>query len=637
MGPMSVPRPTTRDLPDQPGAYLFRDADGRVVYVGKARSLRKRLASYWGKPQHARTEAMLAAASSVEWIVASGEVDALMLEYNLIQTHRPRFNIRYRDDKSYPYLALTVGERWPRAQVLRGTKRKGVRYFGPYGHAYAIRETLDALTRVFPVRTCSNRFFEQRARARRPCLYYDIGRCAGPCVPEVTGVTEEGYREQVDALADFLAGNDRPVLARLQTEMREASNRLEYELAAKLRDQLAAARRAMESQEMVLSQPEDLDVVGLAEDDLEAAFQAFFVRRGRVMGRKGWIVDRVEELDRPGLVSSFVRQLYMEREDVPPRVLVPVLPADRDLLEAWLSARRGSRVSLAVPERGAKRKLMATVADNAREHFQSHKLRRASDFGARSRQLTELAARLGLEQAPLRIECYDVSNLGPTDTVGSMVVFEDGLPKRSDYRRFEIKGVPGQDDFASMEEMLRRRFARLTADREEREAGPSRPRRFAYPPALVVVDGGRGQLGVASRVLAELGLEIPHVGLAKRLEDVYVPGSPEPLRIPRSSEALFVLQHLRDEAHRFAVTYHRAKRAKRTMASPLDEVPGVGPARKKALLSHLGSLARVRAATVDDLVAVRGIGRELARAIHERLHAPGAGERSPPGDRRESA
>jgi len=621
---VSVPRPETASIPDAPGAYLFRDADGRVIYVGKARSLRKRLASYWSRPLHPRTEAMMAAAESVDWIVASTEVDALMLEYNLIKEHQPRFNIRYRDDKSYPYLAVTVGERWPRAQVLRGAKRRGVRYFGPFGHAYAIRETLDALTRVFPVRTCSNAYFDQRARARRPCLYYDIGRCSGPCVPEVTGVTEERYRADVEALCDFLAGGERPVLARLEREMREAAERQEYELAAKLRDQLAAARRALEHQEMVLPRPEDLDVVGLVEDDLEAAFQVFSVRRGRVTGRKGWIVDRVEDLDRAGLLASFLRELYMEREDVPPRVLVPERPEGAEVLEAWLAERRGARVRIAVPERGAKRKLLETVTENAREHFQRHKLKRASDFGARSRALAELGAVLGLAQAPLRIECYDISNLGPSDKVGSMVVFEDGLPKRSDYRRFEIKGVPGQDDFASMEEVLRRRFARL---RTEREGPADRPRRFAYPPALVVVDGGRGQLSVATRVLAEAGLEIPAVGLAKRLEEVYLPDRPEPLRIPRGSEALFVLQHLRDEAHRFALAYHRAKRAKRTLASPLDEIPGIGPARKKALLRRFGSLARLARATPEEIAATPGIGPELARAIAEHLRTPAASRR----------
>ncbi len=617
MGSVSVPRPEGSSIPDQPGAYLFRDGDGRVIYVGKARSLRKRLANYWSRPLHPRTEAMVSAAQSVEWMLASGEVDALMLEYNLIQRHRPRFNIRYRDDKSYPYLALTVGETWPRAQVLRGAKRKNVRYFGPYGHAWAIRDTLDAVTRVFPVRTCSNAFFEQRARAQRPCLYYDIGRCAGPCVPSQTGVTEEGYREQVDALADFLAGNTRPVLARLERTMEEAAGRQEYEQAAKLRDQLGAARRAMEAQEMVLARPDDLDVIGMAEDDLEAAFQVFFVRGGRVLGRKGWVVDRVEELDRSALLASFVRQLYMEREEVPPRVLVPAATADHEVLEAWLSGRRGTKVVISTPERGAKRQLMDVVMRNASESFHRHKLRRASDFGARSRALAELADRLGLEQAPLRIECYDISNLGPTDKVGSMVVFEDGLPKRSDYRRFQIKEVAGQDDFASMEEMLRRRFIRLLKEQAE---GPAAARRFSYPPALVVIDGGKGQLGVATKVLNELGLVIPHVGLAKRLEEVYFPGDPEPLLIPRGSEALFVLQHVRDEAHRFAVSYHRQKREKRALASPLDDIPGVGPARKKAMLKRFGSLAKLHAAEEVEIAETPGIGPELARAVFERLH-----------------
>jgi excinuclease ABC subunit C len=626
MASVSFTRPETSSIPDEPGAYLFRDGDGRVVYVGKAGSLRKRLASYWSKPLHPRTAAMMAAAQAVEWIVASGEVDALMLEYNLIKAHRPRFNVRYRDDKSYPFLALTVGETWPRAQVLRGTKRKGVRYFGPYGHAYAIRETLDALTRVFPVRTCTNAFFDQRARAGRPCLYYDIGRCSGPCVPAVTGVTEETYRGDVDSMAEFLAGNHKPVLQRLEREMRETSDRTEYERAAKLRDQLAAARRAMESQEMVLTQEENLDVIGLAEDDLEAAFQVFSVRRGRVLGRRGWVVDRVEELDRRQLLESFVRELYMEREDIPPRVLLPELPAETELLQRWLSDRRGGRIAFAVPERGAKRRLLEVVVQNAKEAFARHKLRRASDFGARSRALAELGTVLGLPQAPLRIEAYDISNLGPTDKVGSMVVFEDGLPKRSDYRRFEIKGVPGQDDFASMEEMLRRRFARLR-DEESRTTDSGRPRRFSYPPSLIVIDGGRGQLGAAMRAIEESGAEVPAIGLAKRLEEVYFPENPVPLRIARSSEALFVLQHLRDEAHRFAVDYHRRKREKRALASPLDDIPGIGATRKKALLKRFGSLARLQRAEIEEVAEVPGIGPDLARTVYDHLHEPVTAQR----------
>jgi excinuclease ABC subunit C len=619
---MSVPRPEAATIPDAPGAYLFRDAGGRVVYVGKAISLRKRLASYWGRPLHPRTEAMMLGAASVEWIVANTEVDALMLEYNLIKSHRPRFNVRYRDDKSYPYLALTVGEKWPRARVLRGPKRKGVRYFGPYGHAYAIRETLDALTRVFPVRTCSNSFFDQRARAGRPCLYYDIGRCAGPCVPAMTGVTEDGYRDVVDRLAEFLAGNHKPVLAGLDAEMRLASDALEFERAAKLRDQLAAARKAIESQEMVLGRRDDLDVVGIEEDDLEAAFQVFYVRGGRVMGRRGWVVDKVEEIDTPRLVSSFLRELYMDRdEDVPPRVLVPTRPSEQEVLEQWLSGLRGSGVHISVPARGDGRRLLQVVTQNAKEGFVRHKLKRAQDFAARSRALAELGDVLGLPLAPLRIECYDISNLGPTDKVGSMVVFEDGLPKRSDYRKFEIKGVPGQDDFASMDEVLRRRFARLRAEPHEHNGERrKRPGRFAYTPSLIVVDGGRGQLSVAERVLSEHGLSIPAVGLAKRLEEVYLPGQPQPLIIPRGSESLFLLQHIRDEAHRFAITYHRAKRAKRAIHSALDDIPGVGASRKKALLRHFGSLARLRAASPEQIEATPGVGPSLAGTIYEHLH-----------------
>lgn len=615
-----LPRPEPSEVPDAPGAYLFRDPDGRVIYVGKAKSLRKRLASYWSRPLHPRTEAMVASAGKVEWIVASGEVDALHLEYNLIQEHRPRFNVRYRDDKSYPYLAISVGERWPRAMVTRSKRRRGVRFFGPYAHAYAIRETLDALTRVFPVRTCSNGFFDQRRRAGRPCLYYDIGRCLGPCVPDKTGVTEEEYRATVDAMAEFLSGKHRPVIRDLEREMRAASEEKEYEKAARFRDRLSAARKVIEHQEMVLGPRDNLDVIGLAEDDLEAAFQVFFVRGGRVMGRRGWVVDRVEDLDTPGLVSSFLRELYMSRDEVPPRVLVPAWPVDRGVLERWLGQRRDGRVEISIPSRGDKRRLLQVVTTNAKEAFIRHKLKRASDFAARSRALADLGEALGLVDPPLRIEAYDVSNLGPESKVGSMVVFEDGLPKRSDYRRFEIKGVRGQDDFASMEEMLRRRFSRYL---EEREEPAEKRRRFAYPPSLVVVDGGRGQLNVTLRVMEDHGLDIPVVGLAKRLEEVYLPGQPEPLQIARGSEALFVLQHVRDEAHRFAIEYHRKKRERRAMASPLDEIPGVGPARKRALLRRFGSLARLSRASAEEIASTPGVGPALAADISGRLRGRG--------------
>ena len=633
-GRVSVPRPLASTIPDEPGAYQFKDAQGRVVYVGKASSLRKRLASYWAKQQHPRTQSMLAQASTVEWIVASTEVDALMLEYNLIKEHEPRYNIRYRDDKSYPYLALTLGEQWPRAQVMRGTKRKGVRYFGPYGHAWAIRETLDALTRVFPVRTCSNGFFDQRARAQRPCLAFDIQRCAGPCVPERGGVTPEGYRELVDSMAAFLAGRPEPVLKRLQGEMDAASERQEYEAAARLRDQLAAARRAMESQEMVLGQEENLDVLAVSDDDLEAAFQVFFVRRGRVMGRRGWVVDKVDPLGPEALVGSLLSKLYMERDDIPATILVPVLPPELDAVRALLAERRGGPVTLAVPARGDKRRLMDIVTRNAADSFVRHKMKRASDFGARSRALADLGEHLGLVDAPLRIECFDISNLGATDKVASMVVFEDGLPKRNHYRRFQIKGVQGQDDFASMDEALRRRFSRLEADPsaaavshevsdEVSHADADAPKvrsAFSYPPGLLVIDGGKGQLGVAVKVLEDLDVHIPVVGLAKRLEEVFVPGDPEPIIIPRGSDALFLLQHIRDEAHRFAVTYHRSMRAKRLTASPLDDIPGIGPSRKKALLRRFGSLKRLREASAEQIAETPGVGLQTAAAIHGALH-----------------
>jgi excinuclease ABC subunit C len=628
-----VARPDLGSVPDSPGAYFFRDAEGRVIYVGKAKSIKKRLPAYWSRPLHPRTEAMVAQAEKVEWIVASGEVDALMLEYNLIKQHRPRFNVRYRDDKSYPYLAVTVGERWPRAHVMRGRRRKGVRFFGPFGHAYAIRKTLDSLTRVFPIRTCSDGFFEQRRRAGRPCLYYDIGRCAGPCVPEKTGVTDEQYRQIVDGLVDFLAGNHRPVLRELEAEMRAAAEHQEYELAARYRDRIQAAHKALEQQEMALPRSENLDVVGLAEDDLEAAFQVFFVRGGRVTGRRGWVVDKVEALDTPQLVSSFIRELYMDRDEVPPRVLVPAWPLDRNILEEWLSTRRGGGVTIGVPSRGDKRRLLEVVVTNAKEAFIRHKLKRAQDFAARSRALSELGATLGLAEPPLRIEAFDISNLGPTATVGSMVVFEDGLPKRSDYRRFEIKGVPGQDDFASMEEMLGRRFSRYLKERDE---PTGKRRRFSYPPALVVVDGGRGQLNVAIRVLSDIGLDVPAIGLAKRLEEVYLPGQPEPLVIPRGAESLFLLQHLRDEAHRFAVEYHRKKRTRRALASPLDDVPGIGPSRKKALLRRFGSLARLAAATEEDVAATPGIGTALARVIVTKLRSRQASRRAVENPAREA-
>ena len=613
-----VRRPEPSTIPDTPGSYQFKDADGRVLYVGKASSLRSRLASYFAPPDTlmSRTRQMVAAAETVEWIEVRNEVEALFLEYNLIKTHRPRFNIRYKDDKSYPYLAVTLDEEWPRAMVMRGAKRKGVRYFGPYAHAYAIRETLDLLLRTFPIRTCTNAKLDRHRRLGRPCLYAHIEKCAAPCVGEVT---PEEYAALVDELLAFLDGETAPVLDRLERQMQEAADELEYERAARLRDQLTSVRKAIERQQMVAAKEEDLDVIGLAEDELEASVQVFFVRRGRVVGRRGLVVDKVEDVDSPQLVARLLEQLYAgaPAEDVPREVLVPVAPEDPALAEAFLSQVRGSHVGVRVPRRGAKRELLSTVTRNATEAFAQHKLRRASDHNARARTLTALQEALGLAEAPLRIECFDISNLQGTEIVGSMVVMEDGLAKRGDYRRFKVRHQEGQDDLAAMEEVLTRRFRRYL---EERDEGARAGKRFSYPPNLLLVDGGRGQLNVAVGVLEELGLEeIAVASLAKRFEEVYLPERAEPLRIPRDSEALFLLQQVRDEAHRFAITYHRKLRERRATRSILDDVPGLGPTRRARLLREHGSVRRLRELSKDELIAIPWLPEPVARALYERL------------------
>ncbi|MBA2428084.1 MAG: excinuclease ABC subunit UvrC [Actinobacteria bacterium] len=620
-----IARPPAGSIPTGPGVYMFRDAHGRVIYVGKAKSLRSRLSNYFAADLHPRTEAMVEAAAEVEWIVAASEVGALHLELSLIKEHRPRYNVRYRDDKSYPYLAITLDEDYPRARVMRGSKRKGVRYYGPFAHAYAIRDTLDLLLKTFPMRTCSQGVFDRCRRRGRPCLLFHIERCAGPCVG---AVDKEEHRRIVLELCDFLDGHTRPVLQRLEAQMKEAASRQEYEAAAKARDELDNVRKAIERQEMVTSESEDLDVVGLAQNDLEAAFQVFFVRRGRVTGRKGFIVDKVEDLDTAQLVARFIERLYADSE-VPKQVLVPVEPDDHDVLERWLTEERGTKVRIRVPERGAKRSLLSTVTQNATQAFTQHGLKRSSDFAARSRQLNELQGTVGMDDAPLRIECYDISNTGPSEAVGSMVVFEDGLPKRSDYRRFAIKWTAGPDDVAMMGEVIRRRFARFLAE----QSAPQSPeelkeRRFAYPPNLVVVDGGKGQLGRAVEVMDELGIErVAAVGLAKRMEEIFVPGRSEPLTLARDSEALYLLQRVRDEAHRFANTYHRQRRGKRMTQSALEGVPGLGPARRRTLLKHFGSVKRIREASLEDLAGVKGVPEKVAAGVYQHLHhgADGAG------------
>lgn len=613
-------RPRSGDIPDSSGVYFFRDASDRVIYVGKAKSLRHRVPNYFGGGLHPRTMTMVSEAVRVEWIVTANEVEALQLEVTMIKKYRPRFNVRYRDDKSYPYLAVTLDEEFPRAMVVRGKKRKGVRYYGPFAHAYAIRETLDLLLKVFPIRSCRPGVFDRARRAKRACLLYDIGRCSGPC----TGaVSPEEHRKLVEEFCAFMDGAHEPVIRRLEAEMRAAADALEYERAARVRDQLAAVRRVVERQQMVTERPEDLDVIAFSGDELEASFQVFFVRRGRMTGRKGFIVDKVEELDPPELLASFLENLYGDVDgptgtDVPKEILVPVAPANEEVMTEWLAMLRRTKVAIRVPERGAKRKLLTTVEENSREAFAQSRLKRASDFAARSRALNELKDELGLGEAPLRIECYDISNLGTTDVVGSMVVFEDALPKKSDYRKFKMRTVAGQDDFASMGEMIRRRFQRYLD-----EAGKEKDRatRFSYRPGLVVIDGGKGQLNRAVEVLAELGLsDIPVASLAKRFEEVFRPGEAEARIIPRGSEALYLLQRIRDEAHRFAVGYQRTKRTPRMTSSLLDTLPGVGETRKKALVRHFGSVKGLLAAGPEDIALVPGIGRSLAVNIYNGLH-----------------
>jgi excinuclease ABC subunit C len=613
-------RPDSGTIPTEPGCYLWRDRRDRVVYVGKAKNLRARLSSYFqawpGIPQ--RTRSMLEAARSVEWIVCANEVEALHLEYNLIKRHRPRYNVRYTDDKSYPYLAITVQEDVPRAMVRRNPRKDGTRYFGPYAHAYAIRDTLDLLLRVFPVRTCSQGVFDRCRRTDRPCLLHHIGRCAAPCVGKVS---EAEHRALVDDLITFLEGETSQTLADLEDRMAAEAGALNFEAAARLRDQLTAVRRALEKQVMVTGRAEDFDAVHFFDDELEAAFQAFFVRRGRVVGRKGWTVDKVEDLDAPALVGRFLLELAMERsDDLPPQILVPVEPEDRETLEELFSELRAAKVTIRVPQRGEKRAFLESVRDNAAESFHQHRLKRAKDFNARSQALHELQDALGLAEAPLRIECYDISTLQGTNSVASMVVMEDGLPRKSEYRRFKIKGVEGQDDFAMMHEVITRRFRNYLAeqDRPAHEKG-----KFAYPPNLVIIDGGKGQLNAARRALEELGVtDVELCSLAKRMEEVYLPDRADPVVLPRSSEALYLIQRVRDEAHRFAVTYHRSLRGQAMTASAFDEIPGIGPARRKALLDRFGSLKRLRDAGVEEIAEVEGFSQRLATRVHEALHAP---------------
>ncbi|MGW7571405.1 excinuclease ABC subunit UvrC [Streptomyces tendae] len=677
-------RPRPGEIPDSPGVYRFRDEHRRVIYVGKAKSLRQRLANYFQDLAnlHPRTRTMVTTAASVEWTVVSTEVEALQLEYSWIKEYDPRFNVKYRDDKSYPYLAVTMNEEFPRVQVMRGQKKKGVRYFGPYGHAWAIRDTVDLLLRVFPVRTCSAGVFKNAARTGRPCLLGYIGKCSAPCVGRIT---PDDHWDLADEFCDFMAGRTGTYLRRLERQMAEAAEEMEYERAARLRDDIGALKKAMEKSAVVLADATDADLIAVAEDELEAAVQIFHVRGGRVRGQRGWVTDKVEEITTGALVEHALQQLYGEEsgDAVPKEVLVPALPDPVEPVQQWLTERRGSGVSLRIPQRGDKKALMETVQRNAQQALVLHKTKRASDLTTRSRALEEIAEALDLDSAPLRIECYDISHLQGDDVVASMVVFEDGLARKSEYRRFQIKGFEGQDDVRSMHEVITRRFRRYLAEKEktgewadgedltdgdrpttgadatedgadatetgaaatETGAAPTenraasthgpaladesaltdgpalkdddgRPKRFAYPPQLVVVDGGQPQVAAAQRALDDLGIDdIAVCGLAKRLEEVWLPREDDPVVLPRTSEGLYLLQRVRDEAHRFAITYQRAKRAKRFRSSPLDDVPGLGETRKQALIKHFGSVKKLRSATIDQICEVPGIGRKTAETV----------------------
>ncbi|SCK29811.1 Excinuclease ABC subunit C [Streptomyces sp. WMMB 714] len=648
-------RPEPGEVPDSPGVYRFRDEHGRVIYVGKAKSLRQRLASYFQDLAnlHVRTRTMVTTAASVEWTVVSTEVEALQLEYSWIKEFDPRFNVKYRDDKSYPSLAVTLDEEFPRVQVMRGPKKKGVRYFGPYAHAWAIRETVDLMLRAFPVRTCSAGVFKRSAQIGRPCLLGYIGKCSAPCVGRVSA---EEHRQLAEEFCDFVAGHTGAYLRRLEREMKQAAEEMEYERAARLRDDMDALKRAMEKSAVVLTDATDADLVAVAEDELEAAVQIFHVRGGRVRGQRGWVTDKVEEIGTPELVEHALQQLYGEErgDAVPKEVLVPALPDPAAPVTQWLSERRGSAVSLRVPRRGDKRALMETVRRNAQQALALHKTKRASDLTTRSRALEEIAEALGLDSAPLRVECFDISHFQGDDVVGSMVVFEDGLARKSEYRRFQIRSVDGQDDVRSMHEVISRRFRRYLQEKRRtgewggdggqaaEGEGPEpaegaaegaaprdedgRPKKFAYPPQLIVVDGGKPQVAAARSALDELGIDdVAVCGLAKRLEEVWIPGEDDPVVLPRTSEGLYLLQRVRDEAHRFAIRYQRSKRSKALKASPLDAVPGLGASRKQALIKHFGSLKRLRAATVEEICEVPGVGRKTAETVAAALGAKSSG------------
>ena len=625
-------------IPIDAGVYRFSDAHGTVIYVGKAKNLRQRLNSYFADPAglHHRTRTMVFTASKVEWTVVQNELEALQLEYTWIKKYDPRFNVKYRDDKTYPWLCVSWSDEFPRVFVGRGSKRRGWRYFGPYGHAWAIRDTVDALLGVFPMRSCSAATFRSAAASGRPCLLGYIDKCSAPCIGRIT---PEAHREIADDFCAFMGGQTRVIERRLENQMAAASHNMEYERAAVVRDQLGALRKILERNAIVLQDGTDADVVAMAVDQLEVAVQVFHVRDGRVQGERGWVADRADEGDESTLIEAFLLQLYAEqvspdmtpverRRAVPPLVLVPALPNGAELMEQLLASERGAKVRIQIPQRGDKRVLLDTVARNASEALTRHKTRRASDLTTRNRALEEIQEALGLPTAPLRIECFDISHLQGTETVASMVVFEDGLARRSEYRRFVVRTV-SSNDVGAMTEVLTRRFHRLFEERQLLaevdgdeaaaaliDATTRAPRGFAYAPGLLVVDGGAPQVAAAQAVLDGFGVtDIAVCGLAKRLEEVWLPNEEFPLILPRTSEGLYLLQRIRDEAHRFAITHHRGRRSVSMVESLLDDVAGLGEVRRKALLRRFGSMKKLRSATAAEIAETPGFGPRLAEVV----------------------
>ena len=627
-------RPKSSDIPTTPGVYRFRDEHGRVIYVGKARVLRNRLSSYFVNPARLtpKTHAMVFTAASVEWTVVASELEALQLEYTWIKEYNPRFNIVFRDDKSYPYLAVTLNEKFPRALVMRGDRRKGVKYFGPFYPAKAIRETLDTLLRVFPVRSCSPGVFNRAQASGRPCLLGYIDKCSAPCVGRIS---EQDHRKLADDLCTFMGGEATRFVKQLEAKMTEAVAELEYEQAARYRDDIAALKRVFERNAVVLAENTEADIFGIHEDELEAAVQVFHVRDGRIRSQRGWVVEKVADLTQAEFVEHLLTQVYAEHPDrIPREILVPTLPEDINDVTTWLTELRGSRVSLRIAQRGDKAALAETVVENAKQALRLHKSKRAGDISTRSAALQELQEALGTEEALLRIECYDASHTQGTNVVASMVVFEDGLPKKSDYRKFSITGEAARDDTASMYDVIHRRFSRYLKDKVDAktfisgavDGAEAEVKKFAYPPSLVIVDGGPPQVAAAQRALDDLGIDdIPVVGLAKRLEELWLPDDPFPVILPRASAALYLVQRLRDEAHRFAITFHRAKRSKSMIESELDKVPGLGKAKQDALRRHFGSMKKIRAASVEDLMQVKGVGEKLANIIKVSLEGSSSG------------